>query len=220
VNPSTRLVYSTLVCSTLLLLGSAAHAQAASILFEDLDLTGGDITAASLGPNALVTGLVDVPFDTLVVNGGTEYHPLFEQENFNTTTEVLTLVGSISALPGLAAQSTLVSIQFSAELTGDATSTNFALNEPLPSTVTSITVSPVLLADLGLTGTTFSLSALTAVGNAVGSDLSNYVVINNASIDLVSPTPEPGSWLLMMMGLSLIAFSSLKTFRKKSSSGI
>lgn len=93
------------VCAALLFLGSAIPAHAAIIEFEDSNLfgnsilTGGDITTdiTMIGANDPVTGFVNVPFNTLIVSGapandGT-YIPIFEQENFNTTTDVLTLSG-------------------------------------------------------------------------------------------------------------------------------
>lgn len=219
--------------TALFLVGSVIPAHAAVIIeFEDSGLfgnsilTGGDITTNSglIGPNDPITGFVNVPFNTLIVSGapannGT-YIPIFEQENFNATTNVLTLSGTINGcstpsncanLPGLLTSSNLVTIQFSTDLTANTTGgASESLNEPAPLTITSIIVSPTLLADLGLSSSTpFTLTALTAVGQSVGS--TNNFVENGATLLLTSgAVPEPNTWMLIISGLALMIYGARK----------
>jgi len=204
-------------CAALLFIGFAAPGQATTLSFTSA-LTGGDLTTSfPLGANDPVTGLVDVPFDTLVVSGaplnnGT-YTPLFLQMNFNTTTDVLTLTGSIAGLSGLAASSTLVSIQLSGGLTANTSTSASSLNLPSPATITSITISSVLLADLGLTGVPATLTGLTDIGQSCCADGGNYVS-TSASLDLtMNAVPEPGSLLLVLSGLFVLGL----TLRKRTS---
>jgi hypothetical protein len=221
--------------AALFLLGSAIPVHASIIVeFEDSSLfgnsilTGGDITTdiTKIGATDPITGFVNVPFNTLIVSGapannGT-YIPIFEQENFNTTTDVLTLSGTINGcstpsncanLPGLLTLTNLVTIQFSTGLTANTTGgTTISLNEPAPASITSITLAPALLADLGLTSSTpFTLTALTTTGQPVGNSGDNYVE-NTASLILSAPVPEPGSWMMMISGLALTVYGARKTF--------
>ncbi|HWE50049.1 MAG TPA: hypothetical protein VG273_09685 [Bryobacteraceae bacterium] len=221
-----RLVSASALCSALLLLGSAVPVHASLIIeFEDSSLfgnsllTGGDITTdiTQIGAFDPITGFVNVPLNTLIVSGapannGT-YIPLFEQENYNATTHVLTVSGTVngcstpsncSNLPGLATMSDLFTIQFSTGLTANTSGgTTISLNMPSAASITSITVSPTLLADLGLSSTTpFTLLALTSSGQPVGESGNNYV-LNAGSITLTTAAPEPAAWMLMGLGLVL-----------------
>jgi hypothetical protein len=212
--------------AALFLLGSAIPGHASVIVeFEDSNLfgnsilTGGDITTdiTMIGANDPITGFVNVPFNTLIVSGAPSnngtYIPIFEQENFNATTDVLTLSGTINGcstpsncanLPGLLTLTNLVTIQFSAGLTANTTGgATISLNEPAPGSITSISLAPALLADLGLSSSTpLTLTALTTTGQPVGASGNNYVE-NTASLVLSAPVPEPGSWMLMISGLAL-----------------
>ncbi len=221
--------------TALFLVGSVIPAHAAVIIeFEDSGLfgnsilTGGDITTdiTKIGATDPVTGFVNVPFNTLIVSGAPSnngtYIPIFEQENFNATTNVLTLSGTINGcstpsncanLPGLLTSSNLVTIQFSTGLTANTTGgTTISLNEPAPASITSITVAPALLADLGISSSTaFTLTALTTTGQPVGTTGNNYVE-NTASLVLGAAVPEPGSWMLMISGLGLTIYGARKRF--------
>lgn len=195
------------LCAALLFMGSAVPGQATTLSFTSA-LTGGDITTSfPLGANDPVTGLVDVPFDTLVVSGapannGT-YAPLFLQLNLNTTTDVLSLSGSIAGLSGLAAPSTLVSIQLSSGLTANTSTSASSLNLPSSASITSITISSVLLADLGLTGVPATLTGLTDIGQSCCADGGNYVSTSGSLVLTMNAVPEPGSLLLVLSGLFL-----------------
>jgi hypothetical protein len=225
------------LCAGMLFLGAATPAHAALIEFEDSSLfgnsilTGGDVTTdiTMIGLNDPITGFVNVPFNTLIVSGAPSnngtYIPIFEQENFNATTDVLTLSGTIngcstpsncSNLPGLTTLTNLVTIHFSTDLTANTTGgSTLTLNEPSPASITSITVASALLADLGLSpSTAFTLTALTASGQPVGTSGNNYVE-NAASLTLSTVAPEPGSWILMMGGLALTIYGG----RRRSKTG-
>ena len=69
-----------------------------------------------------------------------------------------------------------------------------------------------LLADLGLAGSTPVLAALTDVNNGGGGG--SYTVTESAEIDLTSAVPEPRTWLMMTLGMSLIAFSAQRRFSR------
>lgn len=105
----------------------------------------------------------------------------------------------------------LVTIQFSTGLTANTTGgATISLNEPAAASITSISVAPALLADLGLSSSTpFTLTALTTTGQPVGTTGNNYVE-NTASLILASPVPEPGSWMLMISGLALTIYGARK----------
>jgi hypothetical protein len=195
--------------------------QAAEILFSSTT-GGGDITTGSLGATApLVPSFPPNPiglsetFDKLVVTGAPSnngtYSPLFLTETFNTTTDVLTLVG---AIPGLSILSqTLVTIQLNTDLTANATTTSVSLNKPSAASIVSITLSPTLLADLGLPSATFSLNGLTDLAASCCDTGLNYQNQTSASLDLVTGVPEPTSWLLTGIGLASLAFVSKKFSR-------
>jgi hypothetical protein len=73
-------------------------------------------------------------------------------------------------------------------------------------TVSSIMVNPLLASDLGLTGATFSLSA---VDVNIGGSAGNYTVTQSAALDLTTTsasTPEPAAWLLTTLGISSMVF--------------
>jgi hypothetical protein len=134
-------------------------------------------------------------------------------------TNTIYVTGTISALGitgsigGTGNSSPLIAILLSGPLTGTSSLTSpFFTGYALP-TVSSIVVNPLLVSDLGLTGATFSLSA---VDVNIGGSAGNYTVTQSAAIDLttVSGTPEPASWLLTTLGISSIVFFGA---RRKSS---
>jgi hypothetical protein len=195
-----------------LLLVSAVPGGAATISFTSTT-GGGDINTGPLGATATVTGLTEI-FDTLTVTGAPSgngtYAPLFLNELLNATTNVLTLTGTISgctscgSLPGLTTSSTLVSIQLSGPLTADATASGVSVNMP---GVTSITFSSTLLADLGLSGASPTLTNLGNTANPCCVGGTNYQ--NQTSGTLVfdtTPIPEPTFLPLTALILGLGAF--------------
>lgn len=184
-------------CTAALLLLSAASGLASTISFTSTT-GGGDINTSSLGATATVTGLTEI-FDTLTVTGAPSnngtYAPLFLHESLDAINNIITLTGTISgcslcgSLPGLTSSSTLVSIQLSGPLTADATTSGVSVNIP---GVTSITLSSTLLADLGLSGATATLTNLGNTANPCCVGGTNYQ--NQTSGTLVfttTPVPEP-----------------------------
>jgi hypothetical protein len=175
-------------------------------------------------PSSGFLGICDVTFKTLTISGAptastnTSYTPLNFYEEYNTTTNTLTMYGSVagcatcSNLPGLTVATTLVTIVFSSNLTANATTSSFSLNA-FPA-VNSITVNPTLLSDLGASGT-FLLSVLTASGDADSSAGGNYDA-TAASLVITTATPEPGSAALMTIGLAALAIGARKRFSKRS----
>jgi hypothetical protein len=217
-----HLISAFTLCGTLLFFGSAIPSRAADILFSSTT-GGGDLNTGSLGPAAPVVpsfppnpiGLSET-LDKLVVTGaplnnGT-YSPLFLTETFDTTTDLLTLSGAIAGL-GMLSQ-TLATIQLSTDLTANATTTSVSLNKPSALSITSITLSATLLADLGLSGTALSLNGLTDVSSACCVTGVNYQNQTVASLDLVTGAPEPTSWLLTAIGFASLVFVSRKKFSR------
>jgi len=210
------------LCTAVVLLVSAVPGRAGTISFTSTT-GGGDINTATLGATAAVTGLTET-FDTLTVTGaplsnGT-YAPLFLHESLDTITNILTLTGTINgctlcgSLPGLTVSSTLASIQLSSPLTANATLSGVSINMPA---VTSITFSSTLLADLGLTGATATLTSLGNTANPCCVGGTNYQ--NQTSGTLVfstTPIPEPTFLPLTALVLALGAF----VLRKRSSSAV
>ena len=208
------------LCSAVVLLVSAVPGRAATISFTSTT-GGGDINTASLGATATVTGLTEI-FDTLAVagaplNNGT-YAPLFLHESLDTTTNILTLTGTINgcllcgSLPGLTVSSTLMSIQLSGPLTANATLSGVSVNMP---GVTSITLSPTLLADLGLTGATATLTSLGNTGNPCCVGGTNYQDQTSGTL-VFSMTSVPEPTFLPLTALVLALGTLL--LRKRSSS--
>jgi len=221
-----------------LFLGSAISATATTISFGNVVSGSGDITTGPLGassplansgltcgahPSATNLAICDVPFQTLTISGAPtgsangSYTPLNVYEQFNATTNTLTMYGAIagcatcSNLPGLTLATTLVTIVFAADLTGNATTSSFTLN-PFPG-VTSVTVNSTLLGDLGASGP-FFLSVLTASGNADSAAGGNYRV-TAGSLVLTDVAPEPGSAALMTIGLAGLAIGARKRFSRR-----
>lgn len=220
--------------SAALLVWVAAPAHASTILFQDTDLTGGDITTTlPLGASDPLSGVVNAPFNALTVFGAAanngSYAPLYLLENFDSSTDILTLSGTINGcptcgnLPGLQTDTNLVTIQFSADLLGDtsgASGSAFVLEMPVSADITSVTVAPALLADLGLTGTAFQLTGLELAGQAVSAQGNNFVVVENGSIQLSSDdppaaTPEPATWPIALLGLGLVMVACRASNRAK-----
>ena len=216
-----HLTSASIVCAALLFVGSAVPSQAAEILFSSTT-GGGDITTGSLGATApLVPSFPPNPiglsetFDKLVVTGAPSnngtYSPLFLTESFDTSTDILTLTGAILGL-SIPTQ-TLVTIQLNTDLTANASTSSVSLNKPSAASIVSITLSPTLLADLGLSGATFSLNGLTDLSGSCCVGGLNYQSQTSASLDLVTGVPEPTSWLLTGIGLASLAFVSRKFLR-------
>ena len=211
------------LCLVLLLLGSAVTSQAASMISFTSNLTEGDITTTGLGSTAAPVTVLDGDFAFLTISGaltdngtyGTVAIPLFLPLAY--TPDTLTITGAVPGLSGLAASTTLLTINFSAAgLTGNTTGTGanaFVLNSG--EAISSIVVFPTLLADLGLTGTSFSLTSFTDTGAAQGTGLNSFTS-SDPSLTLTSaPTaaPEPGSLLTMLFGLTSLAIGCV--VRKK-----
>jgi hypothetical protein len=214
-----------------LLAGFAAPAKATTISFSNVKTGSGDITATAFGTNEPLLNsaactpspeaICNVTFQTLTISGaptaganGT-YTPLFLQENFDATTNTLTIAGEIAGcttcggLPGFTTSTTLVTIVFGADLTGNAGMSTFSLNA-LPS-ITSITVNSMLAADLGDTGP-YQPSSMTLTAQPGGA-IPNYNSISGTLV-LTDAVPEPSTVLLTSMGLGLIVLASRRRFSK------
>jgi hypothetical protein len=221
--------------SAALLIGLVAPAHGTTILFQDNALIGGDITTAfPLSASDPLTSVINAPFNLLTISGAAanngSYTPLFLQENFNSATDTLTLSGTINGcprcgnLPGMLVNSNLVTIQFSTDLTGDtsgASESDFVLNNPSAADIVSVTVSPTLLADLGMTGTAFNLTDLDLVGQAVSTRGNSFVVVQNGTIRLNSAgdpppsVPEPATWQAALLGFGLVIVGSRRLPSRK-----
>jgi hypothetical protein len=75
--------------------------------------------------------------------------------------------------------------------------------------VSSVTVNSALLTALGASGATPALTGMTNVESGGGGG--SYTVTSSATLDLGGPVvnplgtvPEPGTWLMMAVGMSLI----------------
>ena len=227
-----------MLLGAVLFLGSPFEMKATTITFGNVVSGSGDITTAGLGANAPLAnsgvtcgahpsatnlGICDMVFQTLTITGAptastnTSYTPLNLYEQYNATTNTLTVYGSIggcatcSNLPGFTVATTLVTIVFSSNLTGNATASTFSLN-PFPS-VNSITVNSTLLSDIGASGP-FFLNVLTATGNADSAVGGNYRT-TSGSLVLTDVAPEPGSAVLTTLGLAALILGSRKRFSKR-----
>jgi len=210
--------------SILLFLGAAVPGQA-TIAFTS-SLTGGDVTTAAspLGPNDPILAYTAY-FDTMVVSGAPSnngtYTPLYLNELYDPSTYTLTVTGSVTMngnpLPGLAGVTTLVTITFASDLTANTSGGGFSMN--FPTDVTSITFSSTLLADLGLSGSGWTLAGLSD-GADIGGDPGSFtsvaptLFLTQGGSD-GGATPEPGSWVMTTLGLASIAYFS----RKRQSKG-
>jgi hypothetical protein len=205
-----------LTASTLLLalvfLGSAVPGRAGTISFTST-LGGGDITTVpTTGSAATIVGLAE-SFSTLTVTGGSNpgtYQPLFLSEGLviGATTETLTLTGTLTGcptcstvFPTLTSSTALATIVFNSPtaLTANAGTTSASVNMPSLASITSITLNPTLLADLGLSAP-FTLTALGNVSSA--SQPGNYQnqstgVLTFTNTTVSTSTPEPSSGLLL-----------------------
>src|SRR5665213_1139442 len=205
-----------------LVVGFAIPANATTISFSNVQTGSGDITATMFGSNVPLlnslsctpaAAICDVDFKTFMISGaptaganGT-YTPVFLAENYDATTKTLTVTGSLAGFSGLAAPTTLVTIVFSSNLTGNSGMSTFTLNA-LPS-ITSVTVNSILAADLGDAGP-YQLSSMTLTGQAGGA-IPNYNSLTGTLV-LTDAVPEPSTVLLTSMGLGLIALASRKRF--------
>jgi hypothetical protein len=211
--------------AVLLLFGSASLSQAAIIQF-----TGGSapnnlgVTAGSVLSTSASVGTISGPISTLNVSGAPSgngaYNGLSLALAYNP--DSLTVTGSIPVLNGnLAASSTLLTINFSAAgLTADTTSGNFVLN--FPTNVTSIVVSPTLLADLGLSAAA-SLTALTDTATSSGFTFQGQPLYFQSSSSLSLTTtpaaaaPEPSFRLMTTFGLVFMVFATRRKFLRAGS---
>ncbi len=205
------------ICST------SANATAV-FSFTDMGALGGTIVAPGNngGPvTGAVTTFTNVPYNDLVVAGAKNHngdHPIVGGTlSFNKATDVLTLTGSIPTLLGLFVSSTLVTIDLNGGLSGTTTNMQGSFSLATITNVKSITESSTLLADLGLTGYTSSLSGLGVVGEGNPNGSGTYQAISDTmGITLNSPTaPEPVSYALTVAGLVALA-----CFRRKLSSAV
>jgi hypothetical protein len=107
----------------------------------------------------------------------------------------------------------LVAIALSGPLQATTTTGgNFSLNFPT-GLVTGITVNPTFLSDLGVpSGAIFSLLGITNLASGGSPTVGNYTVNTSASLDITTSntTPEPGSWVLMALGISLMVLAVRK----------
>jgi hypothetical protein len=121
------------------------------------------------------------------------------------------VTGSILGVTSTGFTGALVAVTFSSALTGTVSSNgqDFSLNFPT-GLVTGVTVNPNLLLALGLSSPTFSLAALTNIETGINGSytqaVSNSLEISTAT----SATPEPGTWVMMTLGISLILFAVRK----------
>lgn len=220
-------------CSGLLFLGSAIPGHAATIIFSNSGTGGTSDASVSVAPppdqpNDPVVNLLGL-FNTFTVTGapsdntGAGGVTVDVSEFYCTTTAscaggvpginitavqgTMYIEGSLTAAyPGFSSPQLLATITFTGGLTADASSVgNFTLNPP---TIATITPSSTLLADLGLTGVPLTVESLTGTGKG-GNGSYSYV----PGLELVTPVPEPGSWLTMALGAALIVIA----VRRKSS---
>jgi PEP-CTERM motif len=222
------------LCSALFVLGSAAPGNAEIVL--DFSTAGGgtsDIstTPGTIGGNPNTVVSLHVQFNTLAVSGAASDNGtatgLTLDEYYCATSSDCTSIGAFGLLPGniyvtgtalgvtgsLSGVNTppLVTIALSGALTGNVgTSPTFSLI--FPTDVSSVTVNPGLLAALGATGATPALTAMTNVESGGGGG--SYTVTSSATLDLGGPVvttfgtvPEPGTWLMMAVGMSLIVLA-------------
>jgi hypothetical protein len=126
-------------------------------------------------------------------------------------TGTLYVTGSLLGVNSTGFTGALVAITFSSVLTGTVSSNveNFSLN--FPTGLTGITVNPTLLTALDIpSATTFSLAALTNVETGGGGSYTDAVSNSLEITTAASATPEPGTWVMMTLGISLIVFAVRK----------
>jgi hypothetical protein len=199
-----RLLSATTFCSALLLLSAAIPSRASTITFMSTLGAQGEIHTASLGPDATVLQL-QAFFNSMAVagapSGNGTYSGLYLTETY--TPDVLTVSGAVPSLnSNLSASTTLLTITFtSAGLNADTNTLD--LNSPVD--VSSITVSPTLLSDLGLSGAS-ALTSLTDTGrgNIVNDTFKSY----NPGLNLTMEVAEPRSLFMMALGLGLTVFGA------------
>jgi len=224
-------------CSALLFSGFAAPCNAEIVLqFSNSGGVGGSDISTTPGTDGLNTVEdLQVVFDTLTVSGAGANNgttgSLTLEEYYCATTAFCTDLGVFGIQPGIiyvtgtalgvtgditgANTPPLVQIGLTGALTGNvASNPTFSLIFPVD--VGSVTVNPNLLVALGAAGATPALTGMTNV--ETGGSGGSYSVTSSATLDLggaapPSSTPEPGTWLMMTLGLSLMVFVA----RRKSS---
>ena len=213
--------------SALLFCGFALPCSA-EIVFTNTNGTGtSDVSVSGTipGANDTVTYLTSI-LNQITITGvpsgnGTYNQSLYLTETYcatgsnecvaGETPNVIYVTGTIGALSifNTSFSNALLAITLSGPLTGSTTSGGlFTLTSP--TSVSSISVNSTFAADLGLTNPVTLISAANVNNGGNGS----YTVIQQAEVDLnTDVVPEPGTWLLMTLGISLMAF----TARKRSS---
>jgi hypothetical protein len=176
-----------------LLLASAAPALPSTLFtFSSSTGTNGSITDIS---NDFV---VTTTYNTIVVGGGSN-QSINVTEKYDSNSGLLTFTESSTAVAGTFSNitsDTLFSVQEAKNLV-----TNLVQSSPLSlysaATVTSITVNPTFLTDLGVP-TTASIAAITDTIQTTGSTGTLFSTV--ASFTTVA-TPEPSSFALLGLGL-------------------
>jgi hypothetical protein len=222
-------------CLALLFCVSAIPGHAATIDIEfngatsgttDVSLGAGSTFPSSNDPVAAIAAIYNV---SVIVSGtpqdaGTYNSSIYLSETYCSTTSecngfgiptpsinTLYVTGSILGVTSTGFTGALVAVTFSSALTGTVSSNgqDFSLNFPT-GLVTGVTVNPNLLLALGLSSPTFSLAALTNIETGINGSytqaVSNSLEISTAT----SATPEPGTWVMMTLGISLILFAVRK----------
>jgi hypothetical protein len=105
----------------------------------------------------------------------------------------------------------------SSGLTANASTTSGSVNMPSLASITSITLSATLLADLGLTGSTFTLANLGNVSASCCADGMNYQNQSSGILSFTTATvPEPSFLPLTALLLAV----GLLVLRKKRTSSV
>jgi hypothetical protein len=221
------------LCSGLLFCASAIPCRAGTIDFfnDGTGSTGSDISLDSSSTIPGVDTVIGILTDFNFYNFGSGNVSGFFQEAYCSTTiecadlgisgspaiNTIYVTGTVTAdgitdsIGGTGNSVPLIAIALSGPITGTSSLTSPFFTGYGALSVSSITVNPLLLSDLGLTGATFSL---TAADVNIGGGAGNYTVTQSASLDLsTSSTPEPGSWLLMATAMSLAVFAARVKFR-------
>jgi hypothetical protein len=221
-----HLVSVSTFCLALLFCVSAIPSHAATIEIEFNGATTGT-TDVSLGAGSTV-GAIEAVYNVSVViqntpnDAGTTTGIFLNETYCSTTAEcngfgiptpsinTLYVTGSLLGVNSTGFSGALVAITFSSPLTGTETNSgqDFSLNFPT-GLVTGITVNPTLLTTLGLSSPTFSLAALTNVETGGGGSYTT-AVSNSLELSTASATPEPGTWVMMTLGISLIVLAVRK----------
>jgi hypothetical protein len=235
-----RFLSASTFCVALLFFASALPSHASIIItFSDTNLGNiGDVsTTGGVGSADPVVGL-QANFDTVTISGapsangtygpgGNAIPATFLTEDYCTTggfptcatgetPGIIYVFGPIAALnPNLnfstSVANPLVTITLSAGLTANVTGNPTGSSINFPTDVSSIFVNSTFLSDLGLSATNFNLTGLV---NALVQTAPNSF-ISTESLTLSSAVaPEPGSWLMMTLGLASMVFAARKKFSR------